>query len=140
MLEQHLAQYVHEWRPARWSWATAHCGAFAAGWVQRATGRDALAGLRHLRTLEAWRDAVDGDLPALVSRQLGVPARARTVQAVVGDVVMLPSPLTGGALGVCSGRHAVVLDDKAHCRFVPMHFATHAWALEQVHAAAEVPA
>lgn len=131
MLAQQLANYVHAWRPAGWSWANAHCGAFAAGWVQQATGRDALAGLRELRTRREWRDAVAGDLPALVARQLEAPTR-RGVQAVAGDVVMLPSALTGGALGVCTGRHAVVLNARAHCVFVPMVCASHSWALAEV--------
>lgn len=127
-----LGAYLAAWQPTGWCWAQAHCGAFAAGWVQYATGRDALDGLRHITTLPGWVRAVRGDMAALVSRQLGglqpqPPALART-----GDVLLLPGTLAGGALGVANGRHALVLDEQGGVQFVPLQRAVHAWPLAEV--------
>lgn len=128
-----LANYLAaDWRPGAWNWGRVHCGTFVAGWVLRRTGRDALAGLEAADTLEAWQRATGGDMAALVSRQLGgvepvPPGLART-----GDVVLLPGNLAGGALGICSGRHAVVLRSDALATFAPMRMALHAWPLREV--------
>lgn len=129
---RHLGAYLAAWRPAGWCWAQVHCGSFAAGWVQHATGRDALAGLRGITTLAGWARAVRGDMAGLVTRQLGgllpqAPALART-----GDVLLLPGHMAGGTLGICNGRHAVVLDDRGAVHMVPAVAATHAWALDGV--------
>jgi len=115
-----------------WCWASHHCGTFVSGWVKRSTGRDPLVALKH-DSASAWvRAACDaGGLDRLVSRALRcepVPA----AMAQTGDIVMLPGRITGGALGICNGSTAAVLEEGGAVAFVPMAEALHAWRLREV--------
>jgi hypothetical protein len=123
--------YLAGWQPSKFSWEDAHCGTFAAGWVTKATGRDALAGLRSHTTLRAWKGAVQGDMAELVTRQLGtLPVLATLAQR--GDVVLFEGDVTGGALAICAGRTAVGLNSHGACLHLPMAEARCAWPLREV--------
>lgn len=130
-----LAAYLAQWEP-RFDWSH-NCAHFAAGWVRWHTGLDALVGLQHLRTLHEWRDQVGTGIAETVSQRLRVlPVLATLAQA--GDVVLVQTlrgtALTGGALGICAGRTAMVLDDAGAVHHVPMTEASCAWPLRKVHA------
>lgn len=114
-------------------WSRSHCGHFVGGWVRQVTGRDALAGLPSLPSALLWMRRVQtlGGLCALVTRQLGVePVDPRVAKA--GDIVMMPGPVTGGALGICCGRTAALAHHDRGVQHVDMTEALHAWPLAEV--------
>ena len=133
-----LCDYLQEHRAARFDWRALNCATFAAGWVRRATGVDALAGLaatgdalhcaRLARTL--------GGLRAAVSSRLGL-AEKPAAFAAIGDVVLVResdngAPATGGALGICCGRTVACLAAGGGLEHVDRSGALCAWALKDI--------
>lgn len=122
-----LADYLAR-PPAAFSWAGNCCGDFVGRWVRIATGRDPLSGVDRPRTAAGWarlaRDS--GGMAALVSSCLGASVNAARAQT--GDIVLFPGDIVG-ALGICTGRHAAVIEPSGAIALVPMAGATHAWPL-----------
>lgn len=126
---QELAQYCAGYSAGGFDWARANCCHFAAGWVESIKGSNPMAGLRTTRSkFSAYRliGRLGGSLRAAWSRLMvreSIPASL----AQIGDVVLLPLPDGGAALGICAGRTAVfVLSDGATGHW-PMSEAECAW-------------
>lgn len=120
-----LGLYLAECSERRFDWRTWNCAHFAAGWVQRVTGLDVLAGLPATPSGPAAvrvTRRIGATLADAVQQRLGfegcAPAEAR-----VGDLVLVERR----ALGICTGGQAVVLLVGGGVGFVPMAEATHAW-------------
>lgn len=127
-----LAAYLRAW-PRRFDWGTAHCGHFALGWAQAATGRPALAAIPAVAGLREWVRAVEraGGLQRMVSDGL----RCESVppdEAKPGDLVLLPCDVTGGALGIRLHSGVVVLGQAGGLLVLSHRHAVCAWPLQQV--------
>lgn len=133
-----LADYLAAW-PRRFDWASAHCGHFAFGWINAATGRDALAVLPSASTDREWARLLhrSGGMARLASHLLRCapysPAIARP-----GDVLLFAGRMTGGALGIRLHAGAAVLGADGAVRVVSDQGALAAWPLAEV--LPEVPA
>lgn len=126
-----LDAYLQARGTAAWRWDTSNCAHFAGGWICWATQDDPLDGLPPTPTPSAARALVDrlgGSMQAAVTLRLGrepvAPALAR-----VGDIVLLPGGVVGGALGICAGLSALALDDAGAVTHVDMATAVAAWRL-----------
>lgn len=132
MLAVALAEYL-DGPHGPFDWASSHCGHFVAGWIKAATGRDVLSGLLPAETAAGWVRVVvgAGGWRALVTSCLRCdpvpPAFAQ-----IGDVVLLPGPMTGGTLGICAGRTVVLVSDDGASIHLPMSTAVAAWRLRDV--------
>jgi hypothetical protein len=137
-LAELLGEYMQESVGMTFSWEGANCCHFAAGWVERATGHNPMAGLQPITSaLQALRliEDLGGSLQAAWTRQLGRESIAPAF-AQMGDVVLLPlrlhsgEPLvTGQIVGVCMGAQAVVMSSDGFHVFLPMSAAVAAWPL-----------
>jgi hypothetical protein len=118
------------------TWAASNCCHFAAQWVERATGRNPMAGLPATASaLEAMRlvREMGGTLEAAWTRQLGHEPIASAF-AQLGDVVLLPLHIemgteraTGQTVGVCVGAQAVIMTTEGFHAYMPMSAAVAAW-------------
>jgi len=124
-----LSAYVAAW-PRRFCWHDSHCGHFALGWVQAATGRPALAAIPPVAGVREWMRAVaaEGGMAAMVSRRLRCPLMAAD-QAQPGDLVLMPGMLTGGALGVRLHAGVAALGESGRVEVVSLARALCAWPL-----------
>ncbi|GCL61485.1 DUF6950 family protein [Pseudaquabacterium pictum] len=110
-------------------WAAHNCTHFAAGWLQQVEGAapnlPAVAGpVPAMRAI--WR--LGTDLADATTRVLGrqpLPA----AQARVGDLVQVPAPQGGQALGICAGRTAALITP-AGVAHVDMAAAVQCWAVQ----------
>jgi hypothetical protein len=137
-LAELLGDYMQDSVGMNFSWEGANCCHFAAGWVERATGRNPMAGLpRTTSALQAQRLIQDlgGSLQAAWTRQLEREPIAPAF-AQLGDVVLLPLRLesggpifTGQIVGVCMGAYAVVMSSDGFHVFLQMSAAVAAWPL-----------
>lgn len=130
-----LASYLDQIDGAQpFDWRRNNCAHFAGGWWRAATGADPLQGL-HMPTsaIDArhWLAQRGSSLPDLVARFLG-RSRINPALAGVGDLVIVSAPAAGGvsgALGICTGRLAVMLSDSGRLVRGPMSSALHAYRL-----------
>lgn len=93
------------------------CALFCADCVRAMTGVDLAAAFRGRyatvdEALTALRDAGHEDLCSFVATML---PEIKTSEARIGDVMAIPSDLTGWALGVCNGESVTVLDAARGC-------------------------
>lgn len=108
-----LCDYLVSFRGAQFNWANCNCATFSAGWVRKATGRDALAGLE-ADSARSWALIVRErrGMRQTVSARLGAQEQLPTM-ARVGDLVLMPSApgevFDGGMLGICCGRTVACL-------------------------------
>ena len=131
-LSKPLEDYASEPEVRPFDWHTSNCCHFAAGWVERVTGQNPMAGLKATPTERAARRLIKdlgGDLMAAWTRQLGRGPILPTL-AQVGDIVLLPVADGRHATGVCAGRFAWVVGDDGSILRVEMTHATHAWRLQ----------
>lgn len=121
-----LAAWLAEQKAAPFSWPENNCSHYVAGWVEKATGRpvavprpvDMKAARRFLREYGTLRGAVSGTL--------GEPIPATLAQT--GDVVLAErTEGVGEALGICSGRDAIYIDEQGSFVFDAMERAACAW-------------
>lgn len=120
-----LGLYLAECSGRSFDWRSWNCAHFAAGWVRKVCGIDPLAGLPEAASQRgAWRllRRLGLTMADAVDMRLGF-AQAAPEAACVGDLVLLD----GRALGICTGRQAVVLLEGGGVGFVPLSAATHAW-------------
>jgi hypothetical protein len=128
-----LTEYLAAW-PRRFDWQTHHCGAFVAGWIERATGRPALDAMPRVSGMREWCRYVDdsGGMLALTSELLRCQ-HIDPMRSAPGDILLFPGESGCGALGirlhvqagaVLSAAGAVVL-----CR---LDHAQAAWPLSEV--------
>lgn len=127
-----LAEYLAAW-PRHFDWASAHCGHFAFGWINAATGRDALAVLPAASTPRQWAGLVcaAGGMAHLVSHLLRCEP-IDPAQAQPGDLLLFPARVTGGALGVRLQAGAVLIDATGAAHVVSTADALAAWPLAGV--------
>jgi hypothetical protein len=130
-IDRALDEYLDRW--GSFDWAHGHCGIFAGNWVRQITRRRTLDGLPTLGSAIAWMRRVQGlgGLQVIVTERMGVQP-INPAMAQVGDIVMLPGPVTGGALGICCGRTAALLHPNCGIVHLPMAQAIHAWPLREV--------
>lgn len=122
-------------------WRTNNCSHLAAGWWLAATGIKALQGLAMPcgpTTAPRWLARHGGCFADLVARQLK-RARIAPQLAQAGDLVIVADGLcslggVGGALGVCTGRLAVLLGADGRLVRGPMSAALHAYPLDEARA------
>ena len=123
-----LGDYLAQVGARPFDWAGWNCCHFAAGWVQRLTGRDVMEGLPPMHSrLTAHRliGQLGGSLQEAWTRQLGrQPVHATLAQ--VGDVVLVQLDDVQ-AVGLCAGRTVAVLTEHDGVAHVPMRLATAAW-------------
>lgn len=126
---QALALYCVGYRVAGFDWAKANCCHFAAGWIESRGKPSPMAGLRETRSkFAAYRliGELGGSLRAAVTKQLGCePIEAALAQ--VGDVVLMPLPEGGAAVGICAGRTAILALADGATGHLPMTEAMCAW-------------
>lgn len=131
-----LAAYIAELPREAFSWPANNCCHFFARWVERATGRNPMAGLPATPDARsAWRliRALGADLEAAVTARMGVHAMPATL-AQTGDPVLVPlrttraASLGGAAMGICSSRQ-VILYTFGAAHFAPLDRASRAWRL-----------
>lgn len=128
-----LQGFLQQWQAAPFAWPDNHCGHFIVAWIRHATGRvvampaccDAMSARRALREF--------GDDLAEACRRLHGGAPIAPALAETGDIVLVPTPLASGvgaALGICSGRHVIVIGVDGATLFLPMTEARAAWRLQ----------
>lgn len=126
---QALALYCAGYRAVGFDWARANCCHFAAGWIESQGCANPMTGLRETRSkFAAYRliATLGGSLQAAWTRQLGrEPIRIESAQ--VGDIVLLPLPDGGAAVGVCAGRQAVFATSDGAIGRLPMNEVVCAW-------------
>jgi hypothetical protein len=129
-LSAFLADYAPPSRAGKpFEWATRNCAHFATTWIDEATGHDLLEGLpatpdarAALRLLES----LGGDLPSAF-RRLHKGREISPAQAQTGDILIVPTDAAAGvghALGICNGRHVMLLDASGAAVFLPATSAT----------------
>lgn len=118
---------------APFSWHGETCAHWVARWIEAATGRDALHGLRACSDLRDWLRAVGaaGSVESLVTRQLRCSA-IHPAMAQLGDIVLVPGAISGGILGLCAGATVALRGDDGASVHLPMAEAQAAWRLREV--------
>jgi hypothetical protein len=134
----HLPRYLDAWA-GPFDWSHSHCGHFALGWVERATGRPALAAMPAVSGALDWRRAVRaaGGLQAMVSSRLRCHA-VGPEYSQMGDLLLFPGSVTGGALGIRLRAGAAVLREDGRVGVVSTAGAMCSWPLPML--LPEVPA
>jgi hypothetical protein len=128
-----LTDYLAAW-PRRFDWSAAHCGHFALGWIQAATGRPALAAMPPVAGVRQWARYVNaaGGMALLCDRVFGC-APVPVAAAEPGDLLLYPGGKTGGALGIkLHGPVGAVLSDSGAVVLCSAAAATAAWKLSEV--------
>ena len=132
MIALRLDHHLREWRRRPFAWGSADCVRFAAGWVERVTGRDPVAETagrygdgRAARRLMI-RATGTADLVAATSVILGPPLEV-PLGARLGDVAAIATP-AGPALGVCAGE-MVAAPGPAGLGFRPLTTILAAWRI-----------
>ena len=125
-----LEQYLLDTRDAKFDWARMNCCHFVARWVEIATGRNPMAGLRATASQHAAHRLITELGGSMVTVWAGfMNASPRPpAYAVEGDVVLMRLP-QGSAAGICVGRDAVLLTLEDGLSRFPMTHATHTWAI-----------
>jgi hypothetical protein len=119
-------------------WRTYNCSHFAAGWWQACTGVDALQGIAMPASAnEAARLLArrGGTLVDLVTSRIDRP-RIDPRLAQPGDLLIINAGAwfeggIGAALGICTGRLAVMLSAEGRLVRGPMACAVHAFPLDK---------
>jgi len=127
-----LSAYAAAHGPREFDWQAANCCHFAARWVAAETGVDPMVDLPAVASARAAQRLIrtlGGSLVAAWSRQLGrepiSPLLAQT-----GDIVRVPiDDNKDEAIGICSGRTAMIVARDGGVVHVGLQFATHAWRL-----------
>lgn len=125
-----LDAFLREWEAVPFDWRGAHCMAFCADWLERATG-SAPTAMRTSGVMACQRELKrrGGYLQALTG-ELGAPIAGRMAQ--LGDVVLVRLPRVRGrathALGVCVGAQ-VVAPGFGGLTAVPVTEAEAAWRI-----------
>ncbi len=114
------------------AWGSHDCGTMAADWVRTIEGRDptpdrvrapSMDTRSTLRYMRQHGDGLASVVTATLRRQ-PIPA----TMARDGDLLLFIGTVgVGGALGICSGRHAWVLQATGRPEPVPMDDAVMAW-------------
>lgn len=129
-----LGQFLQQWQPRAFNWATANCCHFGAAWVQQVEGRQLMPALpanAGPMTARHYMLAHGGTLAAAISDALR-RAPIDAAMAQVGDLVLtrsayMPTGGTGYALGICAGRTAVHVDEAGASVHLPITGAVAAW-------------
>ena len=123
-----LESYLHTCNRA-FDWRSNNCCHFVSRWVTLRTGLDPMEGLCATPGVYSARRLIKklgGSLIDAWDDRSGLE-RCDVRTARTGDIVRMPTPRGGEALGICSGRHSVFLAEEDTLVALPIEDATHAW-------------
>lgn len=128
-----LDRYLIESPIAAFDWASANCCHFASRWVLIVEGRDPMAAMSLPATPSQFAArrlivALGGSLEAAWTKCLGRPPIPPTL-AQVGDVVLVPLPDEGAAVGICVGRDVLCVAPSGDRVAIGMQRALCAWRI-----------
>lgn len=103
-----IEDYLVEQSEMPFEWGASDCITFAAGMVERLTGRNPAAAYRYSSERDALRLIADaGGLAALITAEMGDP-RPSIAEAVDGDVVLTTFADTGDIVGIAQPSQRVM--------------------------------
>jgi len=128
-----LTEFLDGWPMQPFDWPTRNCCHFAAAWIRFATGKEIeLPATADARSARKALKRLGGSL-AEGCRRLHSGLEVPPSLAQTGDLVLVPvdgeGEGVGEALGICSGRDAVLIDSAGKPTILPMDRATNAWRL-----------
>jgi hypothetical protein len=129
--DQVLLLFERSKRLVPFQWGINDCCLFAADWVYMLTGVDPAAKWRgeYSNALEAARLAADyGGVIGLVTAAGNWTAQEPTA-ARRGDLVLIPAPTFGSAVGVCAGSY-LLIPGESGLLTVSMEQATNSWRID----------
>ncbi|GAB5432174.1 MAG: hypothetical protein EpisKO_15440 [Epibacterium sp.] len=125
-----LNEYLAQAHSKPFQYGTFDCALFAAGWVQRVTGKDLTLGVEY-STLREGREKLHSqgfsDHVAATASQL---SEVPVALAKIGDVVAVPAGPRRYGLGIVTGERVAVLTRWLGVGFVPLTDAVRAFRVE----------